>query len=285
MTVYGATETYQGACTGIGTFSSINGLTIENNVIGPLGEGVHINCYGDACEPTSNPAGPITSNITAKYNDFVGIRRIAWEEQPESASGIDIEYNSEHDAINPYYGNFAISMACCDPTANNTNATPIVSNNVFIQNTTPYVRYGYGIEAWGNAGTYNNNLIQGLAAAQGIAWCYGMSNNGTVENNTVQGPNYNPGAATYGGTGYIGNEASGALNCGPTGTWYPPNMSGNVTGATVNTVTSVARRFLPSSGAQSFPLRSRSPIRATPRGRNHWAIPRSTTPRMEARQR
>ena len=122
-----------------------------------------------------------------------------------------------------------------------------------LQNTPPHVRYGYGIEAWGLGAIYNNNLIQGLGSPGGIAWCYGMSNNGTIENNTVQGPNYDPGPLPFGGTGYIGNESSSSGSCGPAGTWLP-NVSGNVTGATVNTVTSVAPTISPSSGAQTYPL-------------------------------
>ena len=206
MTDYDSPETIQGGCQGIGIVSSVNGMVIENNVIGPAGEGVHILCYGNNCEPNQNPPGPKTSNLTVMYNDFVGIHRIAWEEQPQVTQNVVMKYNTEHDATNPYFGNFALSLACCDTGA--TAPGIDVSDNVLIQNTPPHVRYGYGIEAWGLGATYNNNLIQGLGSPGGIAWCYGMANNGTIEDNTVQGPNYDPGPAQFGGTGYIGNESS-----------------------------------------------------------------------------
>ena len=247
MTDYDSPEDYEGNCEGIGVATSVNGMVIENNIIGPVGEGIHVLCYGNNCEPNQTPAGPITNNLTAMYNDFVGIHRIAWEEQPQATQNVVFKYNTEHDATNPYFGNFALSLACCDSGA--TAPGIDVSDNVLIQNTSPYVRYGYGIEAWGLGATYNNNLIQGLGSPQGIAWCYGTGS-GTVSYNTVQGPNYSPSSVTYGGNGYIGNEGTNS-GCSMSS---PATVTGNVTGTTPQAVTSVAPTISPASGAQTYPL-------------------------------
>ncbi len=80
-------------------------------------------------------------------------------------------------------------MACCGPNGSYTNGTPVVgNNNVLIENVpSPSSYVAYGIEAWGVAvRTYDNNLVEGVNKAdQGIAWGYGTSNNGIVENITV----------------------------------------------------------------------------------------------------
>jgi uncharacterized protein YjdB len=251
-------ETIEGACDAIVTATSFNGLTIRNNVIGPVGEGIHILCYGDACQPNSSPTGPYTSNLDVEFNDFVGVHRINLEEQPEGVQNITVSNNSFHDATDPYYGNFGLSFACCDPTTGTLHQAPNVKNNVLIQNTTPGgpgARYGYGIEAWGFQGNYSNNLIQGLGpAAPAIAWCFGMLG-GTISNNTLQGPHYSSAADANGGDGYIGNEGINVGGiCGLSPPWSPSTLTGNVKSNTISAVASVAPSISPSPGGYSSPL-------------------------------
>ena len=251
-------ETIEGACDAIVTATSFNGLTIRNNIIGPVGEGVHILCYGNACQPNSSPTGPYTSNLDIEFNDFAGVHRINVEEQPEGVQNITVSNNTFHDATDPYYGNFGLSFACCDPTSGTLYQAPNVKNNVIIQNTTPGgpgARYGYGIEAWGFQGNYSNNLIQGLGpAAPAIAWCFGMLG-GTISNNTLQGPNYNSGGDANGGDGYVGNEGINVGGiCGLSPPWSPSTLTGNVKNNTISTFTSVAPTISPSPGGYSSPL-------------------------------
>ena len=270
MTNYSSPETIQGNCQAIGFYSSVNGLTINYNTIGPVGEGVHFLCVSDQCEPTGSPAGATTQNVTAEFNDFVGIHRIAWEEQPQATKNVVFEYNSEHDPTNPYFGNFALSLACCDTGATSPGIN--VSNNTLIQNVAPHVRYGYGIEAWGLNGIYSNNLIQNGSTLsgsgtnpQGIAWCYGMSG-GTVSNNTVQGPNYNTSSNPAGGNNYIGNENVNSPGCGVATPWSPSTLTGNLTSTTISAVVSVAPTIYPSPERSPFLLPLRSRMLAIPGG-------------------
>ena len=160
-------EDYEGACNGIVMFTSVDGLTITYNNFNHVAEGVHINCpnYANqqyACEP---PGGAITKNMTAEYNDFNNIHRITWEEQPQQISGVNFEYNSEHDWFMPYFGSFGLSMACC---YNGTSPPGLNgSNNVILFNVTAGVpgRYGYGMEAMG----LQRNLQQYAAASYQLA--------------------------------------------------------------------------------------------------------------------
>jgi uncharacterized protein YjdB len=243
-------EDFEGACNGIVFFTSINGLTITNNHFLHVSEGVHINCpnYANqefACEP---PGGALTQNIVVEFNDFAQIHRIPWEEQPQQSTGHIFEFNSFHDWLNPYFGSFGVSFACC---YNGTTAPFFnASNNVILFNVVPLDntsggRYGFGMEAAGHLATYNNELLQaGPWNSSGSGMAYGCGPVASMSNNTVQG---------IGWQGqYIVNESGGHFPCGTDTT--PASLTGNVTGTTVSTVPSVAPTISPSGGARSSPL-------------------------------
>jgi hypothetical protein len=229
-----------GLCAGILIETTVNGLTIENNTFYHLEEGTHLLCVNNsqsaACEP---PLGTMTSNVTAEFNDFSNIHRIPWEEQPQASQNVVFEYNTIHDFHNPFFGTFDISMACCDTGA--TSPGVITANNVLVENvpTGPSPSYvGYGIEAWGNGAQYNNNLVEGLNNAIGIAWGYGASP-WEINNNYVCGPNWAQ------GNNFIADEGYGQT---------PPTRTGNVTSATCAAQTSAAPTISPAAGAYSAPI-------------------------------
>jgi Bacterial Ig-like domain (group 2) len=240
-----------GGCTGAIISTSTNGLIFENNIVTHVGEGVHVPCYGTRCDNTATPPGPVTIGLVAKYNDFSQIHRIAWEEQAEIISGVDIEYNVLHDWLNPYFGSFGFSMACC---ANSASYAPYLneSNNVVLFNTVPtpsYGVYGYGIEAWGTHATYANNLVEtsdytwnhaGQGAGPGIAWGYGTSSASNFIFNAMCGP-------VFASQGYIVTEGFKGVP--------PPTLSGNVTTPTCPTVTSIAPTISPATRLQTYPLK------------------------------
>ncbi len=241
-------EDYQGACNGIVFFTSIDGLTVTYNNFYHLAEGVHINCpdYGHQQYPCEPPGGAITNNITVRYNDFSNIHRIPWEEQPQQSSGIDFEYNTEHDWFMPYFGSFGLSMACCYNGTSPPNLNG--SNNVIIFNVNAGSsgRYGYGVEAMGRGATYNNILLQAVKspyAAGGLA--YGCGPVASMSNNTVQG------GFVSNDSSYIENE-NASFPCGTSRT--PASFTGNVTGPAVSSIPSVAPAIYPPSGPASFPL-------------------------------
>jgi hypothetical protein len=264
MTNVASPEVLEGICGGLQVNWSINGLVLEYNTFYHLGESVHFLCPGDRCEPTDSPAGPTTKNVTAMFNDFNAVHRISWEEQPQATQNVVFSNNSGHDPFTPYFGNFALSLACCDTGATAPGIT--VTNNVFIQNTVPATgrRYGYGFEAWGLSSIYSNNLIQngsplgqgGVSNPAGIAWCYGMLG-GTITNNTIQGPNYSLAGSSCGGDNTVGNECinnGSGTRCGLNPPWSPSTLTGNIKSTTIATVASRAPTISPSPGGYSSPL-------------------------------
>jgi hypothetical protein len=251
MTNADSPENYQGICAGMIVQTSVNGLTFENNTVVHVGEGVHLLCYGNNCSPEDKPPGPITRNVTAGFNDFNQIHRIAWEEQPQEISAVTLQYNSMHDWFDPYFGSFGLSLACC---ANPASSSPYlkVSSNLVAFNTVPspppYRFYGYGIEAWGTNASYLNNLVQtsnytwasgGASAGPGIAWGFGTSSASNFSYNTTCGP-------VFARQGHIVSEGYAGVPA--------PAQTGNVTRSTCSAVTSAAPTISPASGAQSFPL-------------------------------
>ena len=102
--------------------------------------------------------------------------------------------------------------------------------------------YGYAMEAMGHLSLYNNNLAQANATGNSSGLAYGCGPVQSMSNNTVQG-GFNP---------YIFNESGDSFPCGTDTT--PAQLTGNVTGATVSTITSVAPGISPSAGSYSSPL-------------------------------
>jgi hypothetical protein len=222
-----------GLCAGILVDSTVDGLTIENNTFYHVEEGVHLLCVNNAtnspCEP---PLGTIDSNVTAQFNDFSNIHRIPWEEQPQVSKNIVFQYNTEHDAYSPFFGSFDVSMACC---GSGTSPGMVAANNVLVENvTSPRSYVAYGIEAWGLGAHYDNNLVQGVNNAIGIAWGYG-GGSWEINNNYVCGPNWAK------ANNFIADEGYGVKP--------PPSRSGNVTGANCATQTSVVPTISPASGS------------------------------------
>ena len=96
----------------------------------------------------------------------------------------------------------------------------------------------YGIEAWGMGAQYNNNLVEGVNNAIGIAWGFG-ARPWEINNNYVCGPNWAK------ANNFIADEGYGQA---------PPTRNGNVTSATCATQTSVAPTISPAPGAYSAPI-------------------------------
>jgi hypothetical protein len=237
MTDYDSPENYQGACAGIIIQTSVNGMIIENNIISHVGEGIHVVCSGP-CYPNAFT----TKNLTVRFNDFNQIHRMAWEQQPQTTSGIDFEYNSMHDWVNGYFGSFGMSFACCGQGA--TSPYLNASNNVIVFNVTPHYEkpYGYGFasEDMGLHAIYNHNWIGSgdfYLGAPGMVWGYGPV--GDMSYNTVCGNGFSVGG------GFIKNEFDYAVG---------PTQIGNVFAKSCSPVRSVAPTISPSSGPQKFPL-------------------------------
>ncbi len=239
-----------GGCAGIlfNSIGFITNLTIKYNSFYHVNEGMHFSNVGFNSQPGG--INGTCNNCVIEYNYFNQIARIDLEDQVSVVGGPTlIEYNVfANPSPNITYANMAISAACCfsgrvDTQQSTAVPTDFLSNNVIYNNPATSGPTPIGIEEFG-APQATNNLIQG-GVCVGVAYSttYG---NSAISNSTIQGS-------------YI---ASGA-QCifGPGGPWGPENgvappavISGNVTGATPASVTSVAPTISPSSSSQTFPL-------------------------------
>lgn len=254
-----------GGCNGTIINSTLNGVSYLNNNFLHVSEGTHINCPGGGnpgqgaspCEPSAN--GATTRNLKIWYNDFSQTHRMDWEEQPQTTSGVDAEWNTMHDKLNTPGFSFGWSFACC--IVGSTAPAINVASNVIAWNlpangcsgTGPYSgngtcnsgsRYGYGIEAWGNNGNYNNNYLGTYwPAAQGITWGWdGAAPSAglySVSNNTICNGNQ------WAGQQYSGKEVSQSIT--------PPVQTGNnFTAAYCTAVTSTAPSMALSGNTVTF---------------------------------
>ena len=235
-----------GGCNGLIINSTLNGVTVVHNNFLHVSEGAHVNCPGGGnpgqgaspCEPSAN--GATIRNLTVEYNDFSQTHRMDWEEQPQTTSGVVLMYNSLHDKLNTPGFSFGLSMACC--IVGTTSPYLNVSSNVITFNQAPASgnRYGYGIEAWGNQGIYNNNWLgaaSNYATAEGITWGW----DGAAPSLGLAAMNYNTICGQgFQSAGYYGPEVSQSLT--------PTSVVGNVTGPSCSAVTSVAPTISPASG-------------------------------------
>ena len=235
MTDYDSPEDYQGGCAGIVIQTSVNGMVVENNNIFHVGEGIHVECGGN-CYPNAFT----TTNLSVQFNDFSQMHRMAWEEQPQTTSGVVFANNTAHDWLNAYFGSFGLSFACCGQGA--TSPWLNVSNNIVLQNTTPHFEapygYGYGSEDWGLNATYDHNYFGSGAfdlGAPGMTWGYG--NVADMSYNTVCGQGFS-------NSNYIQSEF-GTVS---------PTRTDNVTGKTCSASTSASPTISPSAGPQTFPV-------------------------------
>jgi hypothetical protein len=224
-----------GLCAGIMVDSTVDGLTIESNSFYHVEEGVHLLCVNNSQgSPCAPPLGTLDSNVTGQFNDFSNIHRIPWEEQPQTSKNILFQYNTEHDAYHPFFASFDVSMACC---GSGTSPGMVGSNNVLVENVPSSGSYvAYGIEAWGVGAHYDNNLVEGVNSAIGIAWGYG-GGSWEINDNYVCGPNWAK------ANNFIADEGYGITPA--------PTRNGNVTTATCATQTSVAPTISPASGPVS----------------------------------
>jgi Bacterial Ig-like domain (group 2) len=261
----GTTDT-GGLCTGTLIEGTANNVAIVNNSYYHLEEGTKYLCFGDSCNnapPGAAPISPTWSNWTVKNNDYQAIHRMAGEFQPQGASNVVMEYNSNTAPYNPGPYSFGWSNACCDGNApygllpgnvacgssgqpactSSTPATPPVplfNYNVLVQNTCSgsacqgSYSWGYAVEWWGWGAQAIQNLVQGFSPNQ-IAWGAGSSP-WEINYNTGCGPNASQLVVPEG----YGNPA--------------PSQTGNVYTSSCSAITTTAPTISPATGNASFPL-------------------------------
>jgi hypothetical protein len=237
---------YLGTCGGIIVHGSNVNLTIQdNNVSGQIEEAATFT--GQSSSGNSNDG--ISTNLLIQNNDWHHVHRMGTEAQQAITTNIVIQYNDFYDPYNPTYETYGVSAACCTATGGGVSPVPTVYDNVIIQSSSCAYAYcfGYPIEAWGNGGTFNGNLIQN-GSAPGFAGVFfggvsssNLSQSLTAINNVVQTGNT---AMLYG----VQCEQGGTLpNC--TNTNGVLTYSPNSVSTTVSTQASTKPHISPLSGS------------------------------------
>lgn len=186
-----------GACVGIQIHvGDLETGTIEHNYIFHTSGGIHVEQLG--------PSGGVVSianNMQIRYNYLLNYHRIAVEDQVSTTTVVQqVSDNVAVYPITPFYGTFALSMACCisarSQSVEGPDPSDYVNDNILIVNS-PAPAAPFGIEWWGIGTEADNNLIQGNFA-NAIAVGYVTPDATTVNN-------YLCGTAIQDG-GYYGNE-------------------------------------------------------------------------------
>ena len=234
-----------GGCTGMQFWSSMQNVTVDNNIIYHIGEGIHIQCPSDTCEP---PNGPVINGLDAEYNDFSTWRRAAWEHQPQVETNVILAHNTWHDPYNSVGWTWGASMACCWDGATSPYLNVSSNTMIFNQALSGYAG-GYGYEGGGYNANYVNNLSEASVGwASGIAW--GCGPNYSDSYNTITGQ--------FGGSGdpqaivqEFSNPDQG--DCNSTHPGNPPAVkTGNVTSGNNISYTSVAPTITLSGSTFTF---------------------------------
>jgi hypothetical protein len=254
-----------GTCAGMFVETNINGMTLANNSFYHTEEGVHVLCFGDACNGVSGGGGPpypTIANIALTNNDFQQVHRINYEIQPQGASNITFEQNTVWNPYDVQEFSMGVSFACCagnapyglipgdvqcypggPSCASSTPATPnvpILENNVIIQNnlTTAGYGWGYSVEyfGWGAQALYN--FVQATSLVYNGGFTYNATTAPVAVNyDSVCGPNIG---------GVIAPEDGSNLQV--------PTTTGSVFSSTCSATTTAAPSISPASGPQTFPL-------------------------------
>jgi hypothetical protein len=210
-----------GYCAAFGLHSSSNNFTVANNVIQFQEQGAKFYEGGSAVDQQF-----YENNLNFIYNDVSFIHRISVEAQMTGNPGMNFNYNSMHDQVNPAWGTWGLSIP--QSGSNNCIGNVMIAN---AKNSTSAVAGPGAFEFWGK-GVCNNNLVQGWWAA-GVQWGWGSAP-WQIANNIIQ---------QLANTAYTSNEENMKSNF--------PTITGNVNSQQVSAVTSAAPTISPSSGAIS----------------------------------
>jgi len=222
------TEGGGGSCVGVEMGGYLENIAVSNNRFQVGDNEVKVYEMYEASGPGE------CNNCVFNYNDFQQYDRIAIEAQanwggPSSPTLMYIQYNSFHNLLNPHQQDFDISMANGCAYGYNTSGMIDCVNHMDYNTTvatTPAVGCGdVGYEFWGGIGsTANGNFWSGTY--QCLTILYAPSGQFTANNNTA----------------YVGGSSNG---CGinnmssEDGPNFSPSCSGNVSGSSSGTITSV----------------------------------------------
>jgi hypothetical protein len=223
------TEGGGGSCVGVEMGGYLEDITVSNNRFQVGDDELKVYEMYEASGPGE------CNNCVFNYNDFQQYDRIAIETQanwggPSSPTLMYIQYNSFHNLLNPHQQDFDISMANGCAYGFNTSGMIDCINHMDYNTTvatTPAVGCGdVGYEFWGGIGsTANGNFWSGTY--QCVTIVYAPSGQFTANNNTA----YVGGSSNTCGINNMSSED------GPN---FSPSCSGNVSGSSSGTITSVA---------------------------------------------
>ncbi len=261
LTTYqgGAYSSAGGYCGAIGSHVSTTNLVIQNNDFEHLEQPVKL-------FEGSGTAGDIVhtymlNNALVDSNDFGQYHRIGLEAQQSvvqnnsTGSVFNATNNSQHDPINPNFGQFGLSIPMCCTTYNgySTGDNQVNCNsNVQIANVQPNVAgnafLAYANEWW-STGACSNNLMQGWWSLYGT----GAAHNGAGD----IGYGFTSTAVrTWSASNNICQFSSSNGSCinNEEGSGPAPTQTGNTSSSSISARASVAPTISPSPGAYASPL-------------------------------
>jgi hypothetical protein len=152
-----------GQCAAIGSQMNQTNLTISNNIITQMEQGMK---FYEGCTdfPCAENTVYLLDNVNIVNNDISFFHRIGIEgQQVPFGTGELVENNDVHDAVDPAFGTWMFSLAQCCSTF---TAPMNVTGNLLLSNTVSTgTNGGPGLEFW-SIGSANNNLNQGFAPMQ-----------------------------------------------------------------------------------------------------------------------
>jgi uncharacterized protein YjdB len=225
-----------GQCAAIGSQISQTNLTISNNIITQMEQGMK---FYEGCTsfPCAENSVYLLNNVNVFNNDFSFIHRIGMEgQQVPYGVGENIYNNDFHDSVSPSFGSWMFSLAqCCSSFSDGTGTAPMnFTGNVLLSNTNLNGQSGPGLEYWAQNAGANNNLNQGFAPLQ-----YGCGAGTWEMNNNI--------------TAVSGSTSGGINDEGCNGTNIPlSQQTGNVSqGFPPTALVSAVPTISPSSGSFS----------------------------------
>jgi hypothetical protein len=235
-TEFASSQDLGGYCGGFHTHTGeLLNLSVHHNYFYHIEEPVHL--IQDAGYKPGTTNGVCVS-CSIQNNYILNYHRIGIEMQlaiPNTGTAFILSHNSVIDPLNPFYGTYAVSLACCEGSGliqgDGKSANPALYTNddVLISTQGPGVP-PYAFEWWGDGTQASNDLVEGNFA-NGFVWGYGAGPR-SISNTTICGPNFSKDG------GYSVNEGYPSYDAAPTNTNVTTGTSCSATLSTAPTISS-----------------------------------------------
>ena len=191
---FASTDDLGGNCGGFETHTGeLLRLGIQHNTFFHLEEPIHL--IQDALFKVGATNG-VCVDCVVDYNYLLNYHRIGAEIQvaiPNTGAGFEFSHNAVVDPLNPFYGTYAVSLACCEGAGfiigDGQSAKPgQITNDDLLISTQGPGDPPYAFEWWGDQAMSDGSLVQGNFS-NGFDYGYGDGPR-AITNAYVCGPKY-----------------------------------------------------------------------------------------------